>query len=103
MLKKTIIVAIPSLLGSVAGNLAYHLIDSYHEAQQLEADALPPTKVIGANWVPQSTLAATLLATRTEQRPGLVGFLLAMALSLVAVAATGRQAVPATPSTIISQ
>ena len=103
MIVKTISVAIASLLGAVAGNLAYHLIDSYQDAQQVKVGTLPDTNVVGANWVPQSTLAATVLAMRTERRPGLLGFLVGMALALMGVAATGRQAVPATPSTIVSQ
>lgn len=101
--KKVVKVSVDALLGAVVGNLIYHLLRSYRQAQQVKVGELPDTEVMRAWWVPQSTVAATFLASRVEHRPGALGFLLGMAFALVAVAATGPRALPATPSTIVSQ
>jgi hypothetical protein len=88
--KRLIPLAIASLLGTVTGNLIVHLIQAYHQAQQVKERALAGTEVIGVRWVPQSTLAATMLASQTTQRSKSVAFLLALAMTLVVVPASQR-------------
>lgn len=82
-IKKLIKAAIGSLTGALAANLAYHLVRSYRQAEQVKVGALPGTEVVGAVLVPETTVVATLLAARVKQRPGTLGFLLGMALTLV--------------------
>lgn len=87
-MKKVMKLGLSSLLGAVVGNLIYHLLRAYRQAQQVQTGTLPEMEVIRAAWVPQTTLATTLLASRVKQQPGWVSFLLAVALTLVAVPAT---------------
>ena len=86
-MKKVVKLAVSSFLGAVVGNLIYHLLRAYRQAQQVQVGALPETEVIRAAWVPHTTLATTLLASRVKQQPGWVSFLLAVALTLVAAPA----------------
>ena len=90
-IRKLITTGVASLLGAAAGNLVYHLLRSHRQAQRVRVGALPDTEVIGAAWVPESTIAATLLASRVKERPGTLGFLLALAFALVARSATGQR------------
>lgn len=87
-LKKVVGVGVSSFLGAVVGNLVIHLLRAYRDAQLVRERRLPETDVVRAAWVPQSTLAATVLASRVQERPGWVGFLLAVALTLIAVPAS---------------
>lgn len=91
MIGRMVTVGVNALLGAAAGNLLHHLLRSSRQVQQVREGSLPDTEVIRADWVPQSTIAATLLASRVKQRPGALAFLLALAFALVARPATGQR------------
>lgn len=85
-MKKSLRTPVAALLGAVAGNLAHHMLRSYRQKQQVRRGELPDGEVVRAVWVPESTVVATILGSRVAEQPGAVGFLLAMALALVAAA-----------------